>query len=400
MNLGPAVARGGARPYDLVEDALRGITWAQIRGAAWFGLGVWAFTFLIEAPSSQVFQTIPWHVRPLRLLTVFELEAFCLLVALVIADRAVDEGANRRLAYTTAALSGCMVGILVNFTVFNWAWRAFVWPGAWPPPTRPWMHAFYYGPIYELASWLLIGGSAVSLYADRRAARKTKAHLQAAEFDRIRRSKLALESRLQAMQARVEPQFLFNTLAQVERLYARDPVLGGRMLDDLIAYLRAAMPHMRDTSSTVAQEIDLVRAYLDIVRIQSGEQLTFSIEVTPSVEDIRMPPMMLLPLLERSIEHVFAPPAAMGTIAIRAEVDAGLLRLTVSDRRADLAPDTGDDALASFRERLTALYGTEASLDLRRTDAGDSEAILQIPLEPNLPDGSSSQAATRRFARS
>jgi len=400
VNLGSAVARWRTRPYDLVEDALRGITWSQIRGTAWFGLGVCAFTFLIEAHSSQGFQTIPWHVRTLRSLTVFELEAFCLLVALVIADRAVDEGANRRLAYTAAALGGCMAGILINFTVFNWAWRTFVWPGAWPPHTRPWTHAFYYGPIYELASWLLIGGSAVSLYADRRAARKTEAHLQAAELDRIRRSKLALESRLQAMQARVEPQFLFNTLAQVERLYARDPVLGGRMLDDLIDYLRAAMPHMRDTSSTVAQEIDLARAYLDIVRIRSGDQVTFSIEVALRVGDIRMPPMMLLPLLDRSIEHVLAPPPAMGTIAIRAEVDGALLRLKVCDRRADLAPDTRDDAIASFRERLIALYGTEASLQLRHTDAGDSEAILEIPLEPNRPDGSSGQAAIRQFARS
>jgi hypothetical protein len=76
----------------------------------------------------------------------------------------------------------------------------------------------------------------VFLYADRRASRKTAQLLHAAELDRIRRSKLAFESRLQAMQARVEPQFLFNTLAQVERLYELDPALGSLMLDDLIAY--------------------------------------------------------------------------------------------------------------------------------------------------------------------
>ena len=88
-----------------------------------------------------------------------------------------------------------------------------------------------------------------------------------------------LESRLAAMQAQVEPQFLFNTLAQVERLYEIDPARAARMLDDLIAYLRAAMPLMRDTSSTVKQEIDLARAYLDIVRIRLGDRLAFAIEV-------------------------------------------------------------------------------------------------------------------------
>lgn len=376
--------RNGVRSFvDLAMGALHGITWRQIRGAAWFGLGVAAFIHLIEVNSVLHFAaTIPWHVLILRTLFVFELEAFCLLGALVIADRAVDQGANRRLAYVAAALGGCMAGILLNFTVFNWAWRTFVWPEAWPPLSRPWTHAFYYGPIYELTSWLVVGGSAVFLYADRRAATKTELHLHAAELDRIRRAKLALESRLQAMQARVEPRFLFNTLAHVERLYARDPVLGARMLDDLIDYLRAAMPHMRDTSSTVVQEIDLARAYLDIVRIRSGDQLTFSIEVPPSAGGIRMPPLILLPLLDRSIEHALASPQAIGTIAIRAEVDGGLLRLTVSDRRADLAWDTRDDALASFRERLAALYGAEATLDLHHTDGGASEAILEIPLEP------------------
>jgi hypothetical protein len=76
-----------------------------------------------------------------------------------------------------------------------------------------------------------------------------------------------------------------------------------------------------------------------------------------------------------------------------------LLRVTVVDRRADLASDTREDDLASFRERLTALHGTEASLHLRHTDAGDAEAILEIPLEPRPPEESSGEAI-RQFARS
>jgi hypothetical protein len=382
VNLALAVARWGGRPYELVEDALRGTTWSQIRAAAWFGLGVCAFTQLIELNSVLIFsRTIPWHVLMLRSLAVHELEAFCLLVALIIADRAVDEGANRRLAYAAAALGGCVAGILVNFTVFDWAWRAFVWPEAWPPP-RPWTHAFYYAPIYELASWLLIGGSAVFLYADRRSARKTEAHLQAAELDRIRRSKLALESRLQAMQARVEPQFLFNTLAQVERLYARDPVLGGRMLDDLIAYLRAAMPRMRDTSSTVAQEIELARAYLDIVRIRLGDRLAFNIEVPPEMGTVRMPPMMLLPLLDRFIEQGLEPSSAAGTINIRATTNDGRMRWKILERGAGIIAQASGDGIASLRERLAALYGADATLDGRRPDALTRETVLEFPLEP------------------
>jgi hypothetical protein len=384
--IGSALTRAGAGPsFGLVLDSLHGITWPQIRGAVWFGLGVGAFILLIEMNSVIVFaRTIPWYVLISRTLVVFQLHAFCLLGALVIADRAVDAGARRRLAYTAAALGGCVAGILVSGTVFDWAWRAFVWPEVWPPPTRPWTRAgtLYYGPIYELTSWLLIGGSAVFLYADRRAAYKTEAHLHAAELDRIRRSKLALESRLQAMQARVEPQFLFNTLGQVERLYEREPAQAGRMLDDLIAYLRAAMPHMRDTSSTIAQEMDLARAYLDIIRLRWGNRLEFAIDVTPWTGDVRMPPMMLLPLLDRSIGERIEPSGAHQAITILADAHDGRLRVTIFHRGAAFADDASGDGMASIRERLAALYGANASLQLRRTDACATEVVLDIPLEP------------------
>jgi hypothetical protein len=381
-----AFAHFRARPsFGLILESLRGITSSQIRGAAWFGLGVWVFTLLIEINSVLVFaRTIPWYVLISRTLVVFQLQAFCLLGALVIADRAIDAGASRRMAYMVAAFGGCLAGILVNFTVFAWAWLAFVWPEAWPPPTRPWTRAgtLYYGPIYELTSWLLIGGSAVFLYADWRAARKTEAHLHAAELDRIRRSKRALESRLQAMQARVEPQFLFNTLGHVECLYEREPAQAGRMLDDLIAYLRAAMPHMRDTSSTIAQEMDLARAYLDIIRLRWGNRLQFAIDVTPRTGDVRMPPMMLLPLLDRSIGDRIEPSGADQAITIRADAHDGRLRVTIFHRGAAFADDASGDGMASIRERLAALYGANASLQLRRTDACATEVVLDIPLEP------------------
>ena len=67
------------------------------------------------------------------------------------------------------------------------------------------------------------------------------------------------------MQARVEPRFLFNTLAQVERLYEIDAQRADRMLDDLIVYLRAALPQLRETTSTLSREIELAKAYLNIV---------------------------------------------------------------------------------------------------------------------------------------
>jgi LytS/YehU family sensor histidine kinase len=239
--------------------------------------------------------------------------------------------------------------------------------------------------LFDLTYWLLIGSAAVFLYADRRAARRTEARLHAAQLDRIRRSKVALESRLQAMQARVEPQFLLNTLAQVERLFELDPRTAARMLDDLIAYLRAAMPLMRDTSSTVAQEIELARAYLGIVGQRLGERLAVRIELPPEAAPMRMPPMMLLPLIDHAVVRGLEPATAAGTISVRAAIVAGRLRMTIADSGAGFVPESNGDGIGAIRERLEALYRGDATLDLRRRSGDTTLAVLDLPLEQSAP---------------
>jgi LytS/YehU family sensor histidine kinase len=178
--------------------------------------------------------------------------------------------------------------------------------------------------------------------------------LHDAELDRIQRSKLALESRLRAMQARVEPQFLFNTLSQVERLYETDPSRGGRMLDDLIAYLHAAMPRMRDTSSTVAQEIALVRAYLEIVKLQVGERLVVTVDVPSGAGGIRMPPMMMLPLAEYAVSPGIGHRRGDAALRIAIEVTGARLVVRIVDGGAGFMPEhagAGDDLATASTDR-------------------------------------------------
>ena len=362
--------------------AVRDIRWPQIRAAILLGLTITAWNSIVFLqPLQEIAQTMPRDLQLLQVLIADQIRAFCLMAAIVIADRAVDEGARRRPAYVLAAVVGCLTGFVMS-EPFNWAWRIYVLPDRWPADWS-WLHgtpAHFYWPIFWLTLWLPAGGAVVFLYADRRAARRTAQLLQTAELDRIRRSRIALESRLQAMQARVEPQFLFNTLGQVERLYERDPPLAARMMDDLIAYLRAAMPLMRDTSSTVAQEIELARAYLDIVRLRLGEHLAVRIEVPPEAAPMRMPPMMLLPLIDHAVVRGLDPSTATGTLSVRAAVDAGRLRLTIADGGARFVPEADGDGIAALRARLEALYRGEATLDLRR--GGEAMvAVLDLPIQ-------------------
>jgi len=180
------------------------------------------------------------------------------------------------------------------------------------------------------------------------------------------------EARLQALQAQVEPHFLFNTLAHVKWLYRRDPANGRRMLDRLLDYLRAALPRVRQTTTTLGEELQLAHAYLDIQQLRIGGRLAFTIEVPDEIAQLRFPPLMLLTLVENAIKHGIAPQTGGGTIAIRAQVVANVLRIEVRDTGAGLREASGRGmGLSNVRARLTALFGSGA----------------RLVIEPNLPHG-------------
>jgi LytS/YehU family sensor histidine kinase len=194
-----------------------------------------------------------------------------------------------------------------------------------------------------------------------------------------------LESQLQAMQARVEPKFLFGTLARVRDMYVDDPALAERTLDELITYLRAAMPRMRDDASTVGQEIDLVRAYLEIVKLRLGRRLAYAIDVPPGIRDARMPPMMMLPLVDHAVSNGIEHRHGDARLSLSIEAAAGRLVLRIAESGATYLPGAGDEGIAELRARLDALYDSRASLALVRCDGDATAAVLDVPLESREP---------------
>ena len=394
MNAVEAGAVPGSPPMVATAvEALRGIGRRQVAAAVLLGLAL----FVADALSyfSALFvvaKPISVPVLLANMVVAAQARAFALMAAIVIADHAVDLGAPRLRAYVASALGGGVLGVLLDGIV-SWPFLQWMMANAWPAGWLRGIPFELFRLVKGLATWLPIASAIVFLYADRRTARRTEASLQAAERNRIRASRTALESRLQAMQARVEPQFLFNTLAQVERLYEVDSALAGRMLDDLIAYLRAAMPAMRDTSSTVGQEVDLARAYLDIVRLRLGDRLRVAIDVPADVRDARMPPMMLLPLIDHAVVRGLEPATADGSIGIAARVAGGRLVLTVEDRGAGVVPETEGEGIAAIRQRLDALFPGSAKLELRRAGPQATEAVLDLPVETADPVGIPPRAA-------
>jgi hypothetical protein len=216
------------------------------------------------------------------------------------------------------------------------------------------------------------------------------------------------EARLQALQAQVEPHFLYNTLANVQALTEVDPPTANRLVGHLIEYLRAALPKMRESSSTVGQEVERVRAYLNILKIRMGERLNFDIHVDDDLLALPFPPMMLPSLVENAIKHGLEPQRDGGRIdvlATRALRDGEeRLVLQVKDTGAGLSQRPTDSGgglgLSNLRERLLALYAGHGHFSLEANEPQGAVATLDIPLDwrTGAAGGTAAHDATKQAA--
>ena len=189
------------------------------------------------------------------------------------------------------------------------------------------------------------------------------------------------EARLQAMQAQIEPHFLFNTLANVRRLYQVDPGAARTMLRQFSLMLGRSLADIRNERSTLGREVALALAYLGVQKIRMGDRLEFATDIPPPLRDAALPPMMLSTLVENSIKHGLAPLRGGGRVTIAADADGGTLRVRVVDTGCGLSESAGSGVgLANIQTRLAALYGAEGALSLEPNEQGGVTAILELPL--------------------
>ena len=233
------------------------------------------------------------------------------------------------------------------------------------------------------ALWTAIGAFGYWLFHSLRTDDAARNQLADAECRRESLQAQMVEARLCALQAQIEPHFLFNTLANVKRLYETAPSRGREMLSSLINYLRAALPTMREPGSTLAREIELVRSFLTILQMRMGERLQFSVEAPVELSDVRVPPMVLPTLVENAIKHGLSPLPEGGRIDIRARSEpSGQLVIEVADNGAGFSASGGSGVgLANTRSRLAALYGAEASLSLSMGTPRGVVASVRLPLQ-------------------
>jgi LytS/YehU family sensor histidine kinase len=188
-------------------------------------------------------------------------------------------------------------------------------------------------------------------------------------------------AQLRLLRAQLEPHFLFNTLATVKSLAQSDRNLTIEMLENLRSYFMAALPRMKEDVVTLGDEILLVDSYLAIFQVRMGARLTYAIDIPDSLKLLRIPPLILLTLVENALKHGLTPLIEGGCISISAHQDHASIVLRVIDtgRGMDLRSGYGF-GLANVRQRLIMLYGASAMLTLLTGKPRGVVATIRIPV--------------------
>ncbi|MEP7044146.1 MAG: histidine kinase [Dokdonella sp.] len=201
------------------------------------------------------------------------------------------------------------------------------------------------------------------------------------ELERSELERKAIDARLRLLQAQVEPHFLFNTLANVRELVDSGSPQASTVLGSLIAYLRAAVPRLHEPATTLGQELELVRAYLDVMHMRMPDRLQFMLHADEAARSLHCPPMTLLTLVENAVRHGIDPSEEGGRIEVRVTVKNGRCHAQVIDTGVGLQrPGNGlGTGLSTLRERLQLVFGEDAQLRLIAIEPHGACAELDFP---------------------
>jgi signal transduction histidine kinase len=260
------------------------------------------------------------------------------------------KGWQRALYFSAIPIGGALIGMAVGLTLLGIDIRE------WAPRDL----------VFGLLVWF-----AFSLYFSIR-------------HKRIVAEQRAAQAQLRLLQGQMEPHFLFNTLANVVSLIDIDTPRAKLMLESFTDYLRASLGSMRHEEQSLGNELDLIEAYLRVVKVRMDDRLDYSFDVPAALRPLPLPALSLQPLVENAVVHGLEPKIEGGQVRIAAGLDAaGSLVVTVTDdgRGLEAAGTAGSrgsgTALANIRERLRQ---TDGSLTIERASPHGVRATLTVPV--------------------
>jgi signal transduction histidine kinase len=204
--------------------------------------------------------------------------------------------------------------------------------------------------------------------------------------ERERRA-LCLESnltkaRLHALQAQLQPHFLFNTLNAIVTLLRRDPRAAENTLMSLSDLLRLALSRSQEQEIPLRDELLFLERYIQIQQTRFGERLAFETNVEGTALDCLVPTLMLQPLVENAVQHGIEPAGSAGMVRVLGRREEGRLIIEVADNGAGLGANesaNGGIGLSNLRQRLSGLYGADHTLDISSPPEGGTNVRIALP---------------------
>jgi two-component sensor histidine kinase len=259
-------------------------------------------------------------------------------------------------------------------------WVLSTEPGAppfWQETLRLEGFSLFCGLGVLLVPWLALG----ALVRQKEALARHQAMAFALERSELERQ--ALDARLHLLQAQVAPHFLFNTLANVQALVDTGSPQASAVLRSLIAYLRAAVPRLHETSTTLGQELELAQAYLELMHMRMPDRLQFTLHADAAANDLRCPPMTLMTLVENAVKHGIDPGEEGGRIDVSVQRHGARWLVRVSDTGVGLRANANGlgTGLSTLRERLQLAFGDAAQLRVSAQQPHGVCAEIEFPAQ-------------------
>jgi sensor histidine kinase YesM len=194
------------------------------------------------------------------------------------------------------------------------------------------------------------------------------------------------QAQLQALKMQLHPHFLFNTLHSISALLNKDTEAARKMITRLGDFLRLTLENSGTQEVTLKEEMEFLRCYLEIERIRFQDRLTTRVFIDPEALDVRVPNLILQPIVENAIRHAIAPRSTPGEIEIRAKQEDGILRIQISDNGPGLPMNRSADSLfkkglglTNTQTRLDRLYGAQHRFEIANDPRGGLAVTLEIP---------------------
>ena len=243
-------------------------------------------------------------------------------------------------------------------------------------PMEDWGKLF----LMNLLLAAVFGTTAIIYFSLRHTAEQMAATIRAKEITEEKLVRLKTEAELAALQAKVNPHFLFNTLNSIASLIADNPAVAEATVEKLSGLFRYTLKHTGTATVKLSEELEIVRSYLEIEKIRFGDRLQFDIKRDERLDQIDVPPLLIQPLVENSIKHAIAPEVGGGTIRVETRRENDRCLITVWDSGTGFTESISHPGfgLRGIRERLKLTYGEKAVL--RICDGPNTQIQIRLPL--------------------